>query len=198
VAEGGTVDVVVTRNGTVITDNATKDRTNQGRLIDGVIDLSNNGVLPFDTYVSTMTDPRTDGYELHFDREVLFQKLLLHEGDIRAKVNTDPGATEPYGGYFLSETLVVEVLQDGVWVEASNLAFSEAFEALKFFQSIELTFDGIQGEAIRVVGSAGGTIPYTSFTEIEAFGVVPEPTTLILCAAGAAMTLLRRRRNPSR
>ena len=170
---GGQVDVVVTQNGLVVSNNSANDRTDQGRLIDGVSDLTNNGVLPFRTYDGG-TDPQTDGYELHFDQDIVFEKLILHEGDISdSNINRDPSDYEPYGGYFQEGTLLtVEVQQDGAWVGVANLALSEALVNLEYFQTIELTFDEIEGQSIRVVGSAGGQRPYTSLTEIEAYGVV--------------------------
>ncbi len=194
-ALGGQVYVVVTRNGVVIADNDTNDRTDQNRLIDGVVDLTNNGVLPFDTY-NGGTGARTDGYELHFDREVLFDQLVLHEGDIRpsggggglSRDPTDPNY-EPYGGYFTD--LIVEVLHDGEWVEVDGLSLSEALDPYAYFQSIELSFAPITGEAIRVVGTSGGQRPYTSLTELVA---VPEPATVTLLVFGGCV-LLRRRRN---
>ena len=190
---GGQVNVVVTRNGAVMGDNSAYDRLDQGRLIDGVTDLSNNGVLPFRTYDGG-TDPQADGYELHFDREVTFAKLIMYEGDISySGINADPGSAgyEPYGGYFTDMT--VEVLQDGTWVEVEGLALSEALADLEYFQTIELTFDEIAGQAIRLIGPAGGQRPFTSLTELEAFGTVPEPATCtILCSAG--LLLLRKRK----
>jgi len=204
-ALGGQVDVVVTRNGVVMPDNSAYDRTDQGRLIDGVSDLTNNGVLPFRTYDGG-TSPQEDGYELHFfdsDSEkldIIFEKLVLHEGDISYPGNN---YGEPYpliGGYFQEgEPLTVEVEQDGAWVDVTNLVLSEALVDREYFQTLELTFDGIKGQAIRVFGSAGGQRPYTSLTEIEAFGVVPEPTTFtLLCSLGLVLVLFLRRRITSR
>ena len=197
-ALGGQVNVVVTRNGIPITDDNTKDRTDQSRLIDGVVDLRYNGVLPFDTYNGS-TDPRTDGYELHFDRELLFNKLILYEGDIRPSgggggLSYDPSHPdhEPYGGYFTD--LIVEVFQNGEWVEVNGLSLSEPLDPYTYFQTIELSFDPITGEAIRVVGTAGGQRPYTSLTEIV---VLPEPATVAMLAFGGCL-LLGRRRNRQR
>jgi len=197
-ALGGQVNVVVTRNGIPITDDNTKDRTDQSRLIDGVVDLRYNGVLPFDTYNGS-TDARTDGYELHFDRELLFNKLILYEGDIRPSgggggLSYDPSHPdhEPYGGYFTD--LIVEVFRNGEWVEVNGLSLSEPLDPYTYFQTIELSFDPITGEAIRVVGTAGGQRPYTSLTEIV---VLPEPATVALLAFGGCL-LLGRRRNRQR
>lgn len=198
-ALGGTVDVTVWRNEQLINNNPDYYRTDQGRLIDGVTNLTNNGVLPFDTYVSG-AESQSDEYRFEFDREVFFSKLVLYEGDIRySNVNGDPYAYEPRGGYFdEDEILVVEVFQDGQWVEVTNLALSEALENLKYFQTIELTFDWIEGEAIRVRGTPGGVYAYTSFTEIEVYGAVPEPASAILCAIGGILATPRRRSSQRR
>jgi len=203
---GGQVDVVVRRNGAVISDNSANDRTDQGRLIDGVSDLSFNGVLPFRTYDGG-TGSQVDTYELHFlgagaeELDINFEKLVLYEGDI--KYNSNNYGEDNFtliGGYFQQGgTLTVEVEQDGVWVEVTNLALSEALVDREYFQTIELTFDEIEGQAIRVFGSAGGTQPFTSLTEIEAFGVVPEldavPEPAGLALVGVALLALRKRRS---
>ncbi len=165
--DSGEVNVVVTRNGMVVPDNDSYDRKDQSGLIDGVKDLRYNGVLPFDTYDGS-TSGRTDGYELYFDREVCFGKVILHEGDIRFNgINSDPHDSEPKGGYFTD--LAVEVFAGGQWTEVRNLSLSESLDTFVYFQSIELTFDPINGEAIRVTGPAGGVKPYTSLSELEVF-----------------------------
>jgi len=174
-ADGGNVNVVVTRNGVAQANNPAADRTNQGGLIDGIIDVSCNGVLPFRTYSGT-TGPRTDAYELHFNRTVRLESLILHEGDIYpANPSRDPRdpAYVPYGGYFTD--LTVEVQRDGLWTGVSNPALSEPLDPFVYFQSITISFDPVIGEAIRVVGSAGGQYPFTSLTELEAFGILPVP-----------------------
>ena len=201
---GGHVDVFVKRNDVVMDNDPANDHSDQGRLIDGVIDLTNNGVHPFRTY-DGQSASQVDGYELHFygsnsdELDITFEKLVLHEGDImRSHVNNDPSVSTPKGGYFQEgELLTVEVEQDGVWVAVTNLALSEALVDLEYFQTIELTFDEIEGQAIRVIGSAGGLTPHTSFTEIETFGAVPEPATCALLGS-LGLVLLRRRRVANR
>ena len=196
---GGTVTVVVKRNGDVQTNNSTIDRGDQDRLIDGVYDLSNNGVLPFYTYTGD-AGPRTDTYELHFGREVRFDRVTLHEGDIMcSNVNGDPQSPSyvPIGGYFTD--LTVEVLRSGLWVPVLNPTVTSPLDPFVYFQSIDITFTPIIGEAIRVVGSAGGQKPFTSLTELEVFGIVPEPTSLSLFAiAGLAFCRRPTRRRRTR
>jgi hypothetical protein len=178
-AMGGHVSVVVTRNGSIMTDNPASDRTNQSLLIDGVRDLTHNGVLPFSTYDGG-TASQEDGYELHFydslsnKLDITFAQLFLHEGDIRySSINGDPSDYEPYGGYFQEgELLTVEVEQDGVWVAVTNLTLSEALLDLEYFQTIELTFDPIAGSAVRIRGNAGGSQPFTTIVELEAYGAM--------------------------
>ncbi len=169
---GGTVTVVVKRNGVVQANNSATDRSDQSRLIDGVVDLSCNGVLPFSTN-SWVASTRTDTYELHFDREIRFEQMILHEGDIIwSGTNSDPQDPnyQPYGGYFTG--LSVEVLHDANWIGVTNLALSEALDPYVYFQSIELTFDPLSGQAIRVLGPAGGQRPFTTLRELEAFGTI--------------------------
>ncbi len=188
--QGGSVEVVVTRNGLVMPDGPTYDRRDQQRLIDGMSDLRYSGVLAFDTYDASDA-PRTDAYELHFDQEVIFQALKFFEGDVRYNgINSDPNDSQPYGGFFTQ--LDVEVLQDDQWVQVDSLQLDQQLDPLEFFQSIELSFEAIEGSAIRLVGQAGGLRPYTSATEIEVYGVVPEPSALLLLTT-ASIGLLRRR-----
>jgi hypothetical protein len=188
--QGGSVEVVVTRNGLVMPDGPTYDRRDQQRLIDGMSDLRYSGVLAFDTYDGS-DSPRTDAYELHFDQEVIFQALKFFEGDVRYNgINSDPNDSQPHGGYFTQ--LGVEVLQDGQWVQVDSLQMDQELNPLEFFQTIELSFEAIEGSAIRLVGQAGGLRPYTSATEIEVYGVVPEPSALLLLVS-ASIGLLPRR-----
>lgn len=171
---GGTVSVVVKRNGAILADNPGADWADQGRLIDGVWDLRSNGVLAFETYDGT-TAARTDAYEVCFDRDVTISSLVLHEGTIgpywwgSASSLFNP-ASPPYGGFFTS--LNVEVLVGGSWVSVSGLALSEPLDPAAYFQSISLTFSPLTGRAVRISGPAGGSKPYTSLTEIEVLGSI--------------------------
>lgn len=192
-AAGGDVSVIVTRDGVALSNNAALDRSDQSRLIDGEFDVSSSGVLPFWTSDGG-TAPQTDGYEIHFDREILFDSLTFHEGDIRySSINGDPATAAPYGGFF--DSLQVQVWQEDTWVDVESLTFSEELDPLLFFQSIDLSFTPVESTAIRIIGDAGGTQPFTSATEIEVFGTVPEPASLGGLWLGAMIMLQRRRRH---
>ena len=82
---------------------------------------------------------------------------------------------------------------DGAFVPVSNLTLSEPLDPYTFFQQITLAFDPVIGDAVRIRGDAGGSNQFTSIVELEAYGQVPEPATLALLAAGAALAAARRR-----
>jgi len=188
-ARGGTVTV----SASIAKHDPTVDRDNLEQIIDGITDVSYNGHLPYSTDNGDNAQPAGDDwYQLNFDREVRFDSLIFYEGDTRIHINTDPRASEPYGGYF--DTLIVEVGQSGVFTSASNLVLSEALDPYKFYQVIELQFDPVIGDAIRIRGQAGGQYEFTTILELEAYGVVPEPATLGMVVGGLASLLVRRRR----
>src|SRR5690606_8004817 len=129
-------------------------------------------------------EPGVDWYQIEFDREVLFSSLLLAEGNIvwgvtqsgKTAINADPATNEPKGGYFLDVDVLVR--QDGVFVPVTSLTLSEELDPMLFYQQIELMFDPILGDAIRLIGTAGGTDQFTTIVELEPRGVVPEPAGL--------------------
>ena len=190
-SRGGTVTVSTSANN----HNPNLDRKDMNSLIDGITDVTYNGVLPYRTYDGDSSPPLGgDYYQLDFSEEVVFDKLVFYEGDITSSANKDiSNLDNVYGGFFIPGTVKVEILTDSNWIEVTDLVFSEDFENLTFYQVIEMNFDAIAGEAIRLSGTPGGTRPYTSSTEIEVYGEVPEPATLVLLAIGG-LTLLRRRK----
>jgi len=166
-ASGGTVQVATS----AANHDPTLDRRDYRTLIDGVTEACWSGVLPYDTYTGSGS-PRTDWYQLAFPQAQVFGKVVFYEGDIRWNgINADPYVSTPYGGYFT--TLTVQVLRDGQWEDVENLAPSEALDPLAFYQRIEMTFAPVSGMAVRVIGQAGGTRPYTSCLELEAFAPWP-------------------------
>ncbi|MFO8014003.1 MAG: ADP-ribosylglycohydrolase family protein [Phycisphaerae bacterium] len=192
-ALGGTV----TTSASVENHQPDSDRRNLDAIIDGIRDQTLNGHLPYWTHDGDNPQPAGgDVYQLNFDRDVRFDSLIFYEGDILWDgINSDPAVTEPRGGYFLD--LTVEVGNDGVFEEVTGLSLSEALDDLTFFQEIELTFDPVVGDAIRIRGTAGGTYEFTTIRELEAIGVVPEPGTLTVVLLGG-LWLLGRNRCPRR
>jgi len=149
------------------------DRQNLDAIIDGIVDVSHNGHLPYTTYDGDNAQPAGgDFYQINFDRDVTFTSLVFHEGDIRwSAINADPRLIEPRGGYFLD--LIVEVGDDGAFTEVGGLQLDEPLDPYEYFQRIELSFTPIVGDAIRIRGPAGGTAEFTSIVELEAYGLLP-------------------------
>ena len=99
--------------------------------------------------------------------------MVFYEGDLVANgINTDPAQTTPLGGYFTD--LTVEVLRNGTFVPVTNANFSELLDKMAFYQRIEISFDSMYGEAIRIRGTAGGSSQFTSIVELEAYGSAAE------------------------
>ena len=191
----GLVAAVRAAGGTVATSasvekrNPASDRDNLDQIIDGITDVSYNGHLPYTTYDGTNPQPPGgDFYQLSFDRKAIFTSLVFYEGDIAWNgINADPREVEPKGGYFESLTITIEVGNGGVFEPAVVTAVSEPLDPYAYFQRIEFTLDPIEGDAIRIRGEAGGTQEFTSIVELEGYGYLPEPATLALLVAGAAL-----------
>jgi len=167
-AVGGTVDVHASIERHISTD----DRHHLEGIIDGISDPRYNGRRAYSTYDGVNAQPAGgDWYELDFDRPVLLSSLVFHEGELDpASFNSFPDESPPDGGFFAD--LTVEVQRDGGWVAVDNLVFSEALDMLLLYQSIELSFEAVVAEAIRIRGAAGGTSEFTTIMELEAFGAL--------------------------
>ena len=149
------------------------DLENLDQIVDGIVDESYNGHRPYRTDDGDNAQPAGgDFYQIDFDRDLTFAKVLFWEGDIDWNgINSDPTVSEPRGGYF--QNLIVEVGDGGVWTPVANLQLSEPLDPFKYYQQIELTFDAVTGDAIRIRGDAGGTAEFTSIVELEVFGAIP-------------------------
>ncbi len=169
---GGTVTV----EASVETHDPTHDRYNLDNIIDGITDVSYNGHLPYRTRDGDNPQPTGgDYYQINFGREVNLASVVFHEGDIQSENwngNENPKVAEPQGGYFLN--LTVEVRSGGDFVEVANLQFSEPLDKYEYFQTIELAFHPMAGDAVRIRGDAGGNWEYTSIVELEGFGRIGE------------------------
>ena len=167
-AAGGAVNV----SASVAYNNPGYDRQNISSIIDGVTDVTYNGYRPYWTSDATVTQPAGgDWYQLTFERDMTFNKVVFYEGDIAYNgPNNNPREVEPKGGYF--EDLTVEVFRDGQWRAVDGLAFSEALDPNAYFQVIDMTFDPAVGSAVRIRGQAGGTQEFTTIVELEAYGAM--------------------------
>jgi hypothetical protein len=76
------------------------------------------------------------------------------------------------GGWFT--TLTVQVRQNGQWVGVSSLAITPAYAGNNgvSYETYTLTFNPIQGDAIRLYGAPGGSAAFISVGELEVFALV--------------------------
>ena len=146
------------------------DCRNLDAIIDGITDVSYNGHRPYDTYDGANPQPPGgDFYQVSFSVPVRFDALTFYEGDLHwSGINDDPRTHPPRGGYF--EDLCVQVHWAGEWTAAANLALSEPLDPYTFYQVIELTFDSLPGDAVRLCGNAGGTCEFTTIVELAVTG----------------------------
>lgn len=143
------------------------DRHNLYSIIDGITDNSYNG---HKAYYSRQSDTREqDWYQLNFSEPVEFESLTFWEGDvIWNEINTYYRDDNPEGGFF--EDLMVEIVRDGEPVAPHNLVTSPELDRFQMYQKITFTFAPTVGEAIRIRGTPGGTLGFTTIMELEAEG----------------------------
>ena len=162
--------ITVTPTAAVQRYNVSKDRENLYGIIDGVTDNSYNGHKAYYSYVSDANSrPSRDFYQLNFSRPVKFTNVIFYEGDIVwSGINTYYRTDSTKGGFF--NDLTVEIRRDGKFFEPVNLQMSPALDRYKMYQVINFSFAPAIGDAIRVIGTAGGTQSYTTIMELEAEG----------------------------
>ena len=165
-ASGGSVSTSASTNWH-ITGN---DLYNLDAIIDGITDVSYNGHAAYMTCTSVNPNPAFgDFYQLSFSESVRFDRVIFYEGDLLwSGINADPQVDTPQGGYFLN--LIIEVHTQAGWLAATGLTFSEPLDPFKYYQVVELGFDPIVGDEVRIRGEAGGTIGCTTIVELEAQG----------------------------
>jgi len=169
VAKALAAGVVVTPTASVQRYNPQQDRNNLYSIIDGVTDNSYNGHRPYYTYSSSADRPETDWYELSFSEPVRFEGVTFHEGDIVwSKLNTYRREDEPLGGYF--EDLIVQIRSDGQYREPADLQMSPELDPFRMYQTITFRFAPTVGDAIRIVGTPGGSKRFTTILELEVEG----------------------------
>ncbi len=141
-----------------------------GGSLDG-IERIRDGVFPpvgndssedqFDTYTDAKGGGRTEdwiGYE--FEEPLLFSRVTFQEGR-----HFDDG------GWF--EALHVEVRSDGVWVEPPFWTLFPEYRGNDGinFDTYELAFRALEGDAIRISGDPGGSALFISVGELRAFSL---------------------------
>jgi hypothetical protein len=167
VVEARAAGITVTPTAAVQRYDAGYDRHNLNSIIDGVTDNSYNGHKPY--YSRTSQPPQEDWYQLNFSAPVRFESLTFWEGDIVwQQINAYYKDDAPEGGFF--EDLKVEVRRDGRFIIPANLEMSPALDRHSMYQKITFRFLPTVGDAIRIVGTAGGTQRYTTIMELEAEG----------------------------
>ncbi|MCK4794065.1 MAG: ADP-ribosylglycohydrolase family protein [Desulfobacteraceae bacterium] len=143
------------------------DRHKLDSIVDGITDNSYNG---HKAYYSRQSDVREqDWYQLNFSEPVEFETLTFWEGDIIwNRINTYYRDDDPEGGFF--EDLIVEIIRDGEPVVPHNLKTSPELDRFLMYQKITFTFAPTVGDAIRIQGTPGGTLGYTTIMELEVGG----------------------------
>ncbi len=164
--------MTVTPTASVQRYSPSNDRSNLDAIIDGITDNSHNGRKPYYTYASNPTErPEQDWYALSFSQPVRFDQVIFYEGDIVwGTLNTYYREDEPAGGFF--EDLTVQILQDGQYVEPPDLQMSPALDRLQMYQTITFRFAPTVGEAIRIIGTPGGSKHFTTILELEVEGAL--------------------------
>jgi hypothetical protein len=147
--------------------NVLYDRHNLYSIIDGITDNSYDG---HKAYYSRQNDTREqDWYQLNFSKPVEFETLTFWEGDIIwSDINAYYRDDKPEGGFF--EDLTVEIIRDGEPTVPHNLMISTELDRFKMYQKITFTFAPTVGDAIRIRGTPGGTLGYTTIMELETEG----------------------------
>jgi ADP-ribosylglycohydrolase len=170
VAEALETGIAVTPTAAVQFYNANKDRENLNSIIDGINDNSYNGHKAYYSYVpGTNTRYPQDWYQLNFSQPVKFEQITFYEGDIVwDRVNTYYMDDKARGGFF--NDLTVEILRDGEYIKPANLQMTPTLDRFEMYQTITFNFAPTVGDAIRIIGTPGGTKGFTTILEIETQG----------------------------
>jgi hypothetical protein len=64
----------------------------------------------------------------------------------------------------------VQVLRHGVYVEPAGVKMSPDLDRFQMYQTITFTFEPAVGEAVRIIGTPGGSKRFTTILELEAQG----------------------------
>ncbi len=165
----------VALNASVEYRNPANDRFNLDGIADGVSDPRYNGYVPYFTYDTTVAQPAGgDFYQFTFPLPVRLDRVIFHEGELLpVQFQQDPFVAAREGGFFLD--LQVEARRDGVWRTLPNQTLSEPLDRFKQYQVIAFDFAPTVCDAVRIRGTAGGSLEFTSILELEAFGHIYGP-----------------------
>ena len=136
---------------------------NIGVIDDGVRPLpgSTNPALEWDSYNGD-AGPAIQYYGYTFTSNQIFNELVYDDGLINSN-----------GGWFANGSLVVQVLQNGTWVTvpvtpAASYPNGNTQAAMGLsFQTYNFGLNNVEGNGIRIYGTAGGTGQYVSISELE-------------------------------
>ena len=172
VAEAEAAGITVTPTAAVAYYISDYDRRNLNNIIDGITDNSYNGHKAYYSYVSDPGQrPERDWYQLNFSEPVKFEQLTFYEGDVAwNSINTYYKYDYTRGGFFVD--LTVEILRDGIYIQPGNLVMTPGIERYQMYQAITFNFAPTAGDAIRVIGTAGGSQNFTTIMELEVQGDV--------------------------
>jgi hypothetical protein len=170
VAEAIVAGITVTPTAAVQRYNTDKDRENLYSIIDGIKDNSHNGHKAYYSYLSEPNArPELDWYQLSFSQPVKFEQITFYAGDVVwHRINNYYRDDNTRGGFF--DDLTAEILRDGKYIEPANLQMKPALDRFKMYQAINFRFAPTVGDAIRIIGTPGGTERFTTIMELEAQG----------------------------
>ena len=170
VAEALVAGITVTPTAAVQRYNTDKDRENLYSIIDGIKDNSHNGHKAYYSYLSEPNArPEQDWYQLSFSQPVKFEQITFYAGDVMwHRINNYYRDDNTKGGFF--DDLTAEILRDGKYIEPANLQMTPALDRFKIYQAINFSFAPTVGDAIRIIGTPGGTERFTTIMELEAQG----------------------------
>ncbi|MBN2842652.1 MAG: ADP-ribosylglycohydrolase family protein [Sedimentisphaerales bacterium] len=147
------------------------DLNNLNQIIDGITDNSYNGIRPYRSNSSTKIGRQSDHYGISFSQPMLFDAVTFYEGDIAwGGINNNYSTDIRKGGYF--EDISVEVLVNDIFMPVTDLKLSEPLEKENYYQVINLSFEPMKGNAIRIIGKPGGSETFTTILELEVWGSI--------------------------
>lgn len=170
VADAIVAGITVTPTAAVQRYNTDKDRESLYSIIDGIKDNSHNGHKAYYSYLSEPNArPDLDWYQLGFSQPVKFEQITFYAGDIVwNRINNYYRDDNAKGGFF--DDLTAEILRDGKYIELAILQMTPALDRFKIYQAINFSFAPTVGDAIRIIGTPGGTERFTTIMELEAQG----------------------------